>query len=136
MGAPDSVTQIILFDGVCNLCNGAVQFIIKHDSKKQFTFASLQSTAAHQLLNELSLIPSMKTMVLIKGKRAVEKSNAALEIARQLDGAWRWLYVLKIVPRCMRDAVYTLVANSRYRLFGKRDSCWLPTPELESRFIA
>lgn len=136
MGAPDSVTQIVLFDGVCNLCNGAVQFIIKHDSKKRFTFASLQSASAKQLLTERALVPALETMVFINGNQAYEKSDAALEIARQLDGAWRLLYVLKIVPRFLRDAVYTLVANNRYRLFGKRDSCWLPTPEFQSRFIA
>lgn len=128
--------NIILFDGVCNLCNGAVQFIIKRDKRQRFYFASLQSTYGQQKLLEKGLSTSLETIVLFTEDRVFEKSNAALEIAKYLSGPWFLLYGLKVIPTRMRDAVYRWIADNRYRLFGKRDACMIPTPELKSRFIA
>jgi len=128
--------RVILFDGVCNLCNGAVQFVIKHDRKKKFKFASLQSKHAQKLLKSLGKnTTSMQTIMLVDNNRIFEKSNAVLQIARHLSGLWPLLYGFKIVPKIIRDAAYTLVAKNRYYLFGKRESCMLPSPELKGRFI-
>ena len=126
---------IILFDGVCNLCSGAVQFVIRRDTKNKFSFASLQSDIARQLLFEKGLTPSLETILVLKGDVVFEKSDAALEIARHLSGAWPLLYVCKLVPRFIRDGVYTWIANNRYRFFGRQESCMLPAPGLKSKFI-
>lgn len=128
--------KVILFDGVCNLCNGAVQFIIKRDSKKFFFFASLQSSYGQQLLRERMLGQTLETIILLKDHQTLQKSDAALEIARHLSGAWPALYVFKLVPRFIRDGVYQWIARNRYRFFGKRDACMVPTAELKSRFLA
>ena len=141
MGTFAPVTQssdqwIILFDGVCNLCNGSVQFIINRDKKRRFRFASLQSEFGQQQLKEIGLDPNqLHTIIFIKGKSFYNRSNAALEIARYLDGIWPVLYGFKIIPTFLRDAVYNLVAKNRYEVFGKKDACRLPTPELRYRFI-
>jgi predicted DCC family thiol-disulfide oxidoreductase YuxK len=115
----------ILFDGVCNLCNGAVQFIIARDPSAQFRFAPLDSAAARSLIDEATPRGQMYT-----------RSAAALRIARRLRFPWPLLYGFIIVPRPLRDAVYDLIARHRYRWFGKRDTCMVPTPDLRSRFLA
>jgi predicted DCC family thiol-disulfide oxidoreductase YuxK len=125
---------IILFDGVCNLCNGVVQFVIVRDPQARFKFASQQSEAGIDLMRSHHL-PEMTSVVLIRDGRALLKSDAVLEIARLLPAPWAWAVVFRIVPRVVRDFVYDLVARSRYSLFGKRDACWLPTPELRTRFL-
>lgn len=138
MGSFNTVSEqqnIILFDGVCNLCNGAVLFIIKRDRKRKFLFASLQSSIAKQKLEEKNSSSELETIILLSGNSIYQRSDAALEIARQLSGLWPALYVFKIVPRFIRDAIYTWIANNRYRFFGKKDSCMIPTPDLKSRFI-
>ena len=132
----ETARSIVLFDGVCNLCNGAVQFIISRDPEGRFAFASLQSAAGQARLRRLGLSTNeFDTFVLVEGGNAYTRSTAALRIARQLPGAWRLLYALMIVPRPVRDWVYGLVARNRYRLFGRRDSCMLPTPELKAKFL-
>ena len=138
MGTSHTVSSshdIILFDGVCNLCNGAVQFILKRDKHKRFLFASLQSDVGQQKLRDYQLSKEPETILLLSAQRVLDKSNAALEIARHLSGPWPLLYTLKIVPRFIRDAVYSWIAKNRYRFFGKREVCMIPTPELKSRFI-
>jgi predicted DCC family thiol-disulfide oxidoreductase YuxK len=126
---------IILFDGVCNLCSGSVQFILKRDTKKQFRFASLQSSAGQELLKKFNLpANTFNSFVLVEEEKIYTRSTAALKIARQLKG-WSWLSVLRFVPKFIRDAVYNLIARNRYRWFGKKDECWVPTPELKSRFL-
>ena len=125
---------IVLFDGLCNLCNGSVQFIIRHDKKNKFVFASLQSEVAKKLLNEIQFPSSLETIVLIKGHKHFEKSDAVLEIAKNLSGLWPMIYGFKIIPRFLRDVLYNWIAKNRYTWFGKRESCLAPSPEL-STFI-
>jgi predicted DCC family thiol-disulfide oxidoreductase YuxK len=125
----------VLFDGQCNLCNGAVQFIIRHDKKNRFVFASLQSEVAKKLLNEIQVPSSLETIVLIKGNKHFEKSDAALEIAKNLSGLWPLVYAFKIIPRFLRDVLYKWVAKNRYTWFGKRNSCLSPSPDLRARFL-
>ncbi|MCB0475561.1 MAG: DUF393 domain-containing protein [Flavobacteriaceae bacterium] len=127
---------LILFDGVCNLCNRSVQFIIKRDTKKQFLFASLQSDAAKNILlqlNQKNYDPD--TILLIEDAQLYQRSTAALRIARKLDGWWRLLYHFILVPRFIRDYFYDIIANNRYRWFGKRDSCMVPGEDVRGRFL-
>lgn len=128
--------SIILFDGVCNLCNGAVQFVIKHDKQKHFKFASLQSNAGQQLLKQYQL-PShnFDSFVLIQNEKAFTKSTAALMVSKQLAGINKLLYGFIIVPSFIRNGVYNFIAKNRYKWFGKKDICMLPTPDLTSRFL-
>jgi predicted DCC family thiol-disulfide oxidoreductase YuxK len=127
---------IIFFDGVCNLCNGFVQFIIRHDKRGIFTFASLQSAYAASLPGlEAGVVNTLSTVVLQDGDRYYFKSTAALRIARMLGFPFSIAYVFIILPVPLRDVVYDWVARNRYKWFGKRDACWLPTPELKSRFL-
>jgi predicted DCC family thiol-disulfide oxidoreductase YuxK len=126
----------VLFDGVCNLCNGTVQFVIKHDRAAIFRFASLQSHHAHTLLREVNLpTDQLYSVIVIKDGIAYQKSDAALQIARHLSGFWHWLYIFRFVPKFIRDSIYNLIARNRYRLFGKQDQCMIPTPELRARFV-
>ena len=126
---------IVLFDGLCNLCNGAVQFIIRHDKKNRFVFASLQSEVAKKLLNEIQVPSSLDTIVLIKGHKHFEKSDAVLEIAKNLSGLWPMVYGFKIIPRILRDVLYKWVAKNRYTWFGKRESCVSPSAEISTKFL-
>jgi predicted DCC family thiol-disulfide oxidoreductase YuxK len=126
---------IVLFDGQCNLCNGAVQFIIRHDKKNRFVFASLQSEVAKKLLNEIQAPSSLDTIVLIKGNKHFKKSDAVLEIAKNLSGLWPMVHGVKIIPRFLRDVLYNWVAKNRYTWFGKRNSCLSPSPEFIDKFL-
>jgi predicted DCC family thiol-disulfide oxidoreductase YuxK len=131
-----SDSQIILFDGVCNLCNGFVQFVIRHDKKGVFRFASLQSAYAASLPGlEEGVVSELSTVVLQDGDRYHFKSTAALRIARMLGFPFSLAYVFIILPVLLRNAIYDWIARNRYAWFGKRDACWLPTPELKSRFL-
>ena len=128
---------IILFDGVCNLCNGSVKFIISRDENNQFLFCSFQSEAAGALLRQHKYSPTeLSTVVLIEGDQLYTKSTAAIRIARRLGGVWKLLYAFIIVPQFISDAVYQLVARNRYSIFGKEESCMIPRPEWKDRFIA
>jgi predicted DCC family thiol-disulfide oxidoreductase YuxK len=128
--------SIILFDGVCNLCNSAVLFILRHDKEAKFNFASLQSTFGQNQLKYFGLRSGeLNTIVLIKKGRVFTRSSAALEIARGLDGLWPSLYLFKIIPAFIGDFFYDFVSKNRYRWFGKQDACMVPTPELKGRFI-
>ena len=131
-----SQSGIILFDGVCNLCNGFVQFVIRHDRGQRFRFASLQSDTARELLqNQPGAARDLDSVVLIEDGRYYRQSTAALRILRRLGGGWPLLYGLIVVPAFVRDRVYAWIAGNRYRWFGQRDACMLPTPELKSRFL-
>src|SRR5262245_16822617 len=133
--AADTSHPIVLLDGVCNLCSGSVQFILKRDPQGRFRFASLQSEAGRSLMIEHGLDPdALSSVVVVEEGRAWQESSAALRIARHLPGAWKLLRVFTVVPRPLRDAVYRLIARNRYRWFGKTEACWLPTPELRARF--
>lgn len=134
MADPRSPT--ILFDGVCNLCNGSVQFILKRDPEARFRFASLQSESGRRLVAENGLDPDvLSSVILIEDGKVYRESAAALRIARHMSGAWKLLRVLVLIPRPIRDAAYRLIARNRYRWFGKSETCWLPTPELRARFL-
>lgn len=126
---------IVLFDGVCNLCNSSVQFIIDRDPGAIFRFAPLQSGLGEMLVKIHGLPEDIETIVLIESGRAYSHSTAALRIARRLQGAWKLLYGFIIIPRFLRNVGYRFVARNRYRWFGKEESCRMPTPELQQRFI-
>ncbi len=129
---------VVYFDGVCNLCNQSVQVIIRNDKQKKFRFASLQSEAGKKLLTSMVTggKPPPDSIILSYQGKILFKSEAALRIARILGGGWNILYSTIILPRFLRDAVYDLIARNRYRWFGKKDSCMIPTPELRSRFLS
>jgi predicted DCC family thiol-disulfide oxidoreductase YuxK len=124
--------RIILFDGVCNLCNGLVQFVLARDGAGKFRFASLQSAAAVRLLGSDGPV---ETIVLIEAGKTYIKSAAALRIARGLRFPWPILFGQVVVPGPLRDWIYDWVARNRYRWFGKRDACMLPTPQMRGRFL-
>jgi len=129
--------KIILFDGVCNLCNSTVQKVIENDSENQFRFASLQSEFGQKFLEENHLSKEeFNSMILIDGNQIYTKSEAALRIGRELKGIYRLSGLLLVFPKFIRNPVYDFVAKNRYKWFGKRESCWLPTPELQERFIS
>jgi predicted DCC family thiol-disulfide oxidoreductase YuxK len=128
--------SIILFDGVCNLCNATVNFVIKHDKKAQFLFASFQSDAAKEILLHFNLKNlNGGTVILVEGQKVYDKSKAALKIAKRLDGGYKAFYAFIIVPKFFRDWVYDIIAKNRYRWFGKRDSCLIPSIKLKNRFL-
>jgi predicted DCC family thiol-disulfide oxidoreductase YuxK len=127
--------SIIFFDGVCNLCNSAVQFVIERDKNDQFRFASLQSDFAKEQLTPFQIDPSQKeSFILLENSKVYQRSTAALKVAKKLNGLWPLLYGFIIIPAFIRDAVYNLIAKNRYKWFGKKESCWLPTEELKGKF--
>lgn len=127
---------LVLYDGVCRFCNGAVNFLVDRDPGKRLRFASLQSAFGQAILREQGLSASdLETMILIDGGRAYFRSTAALRAVGKLAGPWRAATVLLVVPAFLRDAVYRIVARNRYRWFGKLDQCRVPTPELRERFL-
>jgi len=129
-------SPILLFDGVCNLCSGVVRFVIRHDPRGRFRFAALQSEPGRRLLVQHGLpADAFDTFVLIEGARCFTRSDAALELAHRLGGAWRGLAWLRFVPRPLRDAAYGVVVRNRYRWFGRSESCMVPTPDLARRFL-
>jgi predicted DCC family thiol-disulfide oxidoreductase YuxK len=129
------VSRIILFDGVCNLCNNSVQFIIKRDSAGYFKFASLQSETGQTLLKKHHLNTDLNSFVLIENETAYVKSSAALRVCSKLSGVWRILSIFRILPPFIRDLGYDYVAKNRYKWFGKKESCMLPLPEWKQRFL-
>ncbi len=130
--------KIILFDGVCNLCNSSVQYIINHDANHVFRFAALQSDVAKQLLATHQLQgEDLKSVIFIDEQKIYLRSDAALRIAEYFGGAWPIVARIALfVPRFLRNGVYNIVAANRYRWFGQQESCWIPTPELKSRFLS
>lgn len=127
---------IVLFDGVCNLCHGTVQFIIQVDHRARFRFASLQSDAGARLLKESGYQgPPLDSVVLVYRGKLWTHSDAVLEIARLLGKGWALAYTFKLIPRSIRDSIYRWIAKNRYAWFGKKESCMLPTPNLKSRFL-
>ena len=134
-GGPSNA--IILFDGVCNFCNRSVRWIIRHDPRGYFRFAPLQSDTGAKLQQEFGLDPNaLDTLVLIEGRRAFVKSTAALRILRRVRSGWRVVYALIVLPRPVRDFAYDWFARRRYRWFGKRDQCMVPSPGVRERFLS
>ena len=134
---PSSEPALILFDGVCNLCNAAVRFIIARDPQARFRFAPLQSEAAAERFRRAGGAPSAPaSIVLVEGERVFTRSAAALRIARALRFPWPLVYGFVVVPRPLRDRAYDFVASRRYGWFGQSDACPTPTPALRDRFLA
>ena len=130
-------SPVVLFDGVCNLCNSSVQFILKRDKAGRFRFASLQGDAGKKLLEQFHLPDNyLNSFVLIEGEKAWTRSSAALRVLKNLGGGWKILYGTGwILPLFVRDGIYNWIARNRYRWFGRREACWVPTPELRARFL-
>ena len=127
--------QVILFDGVCNLCSGSVQFILKRDKEKTFLFASLQSGYGQNLLKQFNLpADTFNSFILFDNGKIFTRSTAAVKMFSQLKG-WKWVQLFWIFPKFIRDAVYNLIARNRYKWFGKKEECWMPTPDLKARFL-
>ncbi|WP_198662333.1 thiol-disulfide oxidoreductase DCC family protein [Exiguobacterium sp. TNDT2] len=126
---------IVLFDGDCNFCDASVQFILNRDSKGNFHFASLQGEAGKDLRIRHRIPEEIDSIVLLKDGVPYLKSDAAIRIAEGLDGGWQWLRLVRVVPRPIRDFGYDVIAKNRYKWFGMKETCKLPTPEERSRFI-
>jgi predicted DCC family thiol-disulfide oxidoreductase YuxK len=128
--------DILLFDGVCNLCNNAVDFVIQRDSKDRFKFAALQDPKTKSILKDYQInLDYIDSIILIRGDQIFHKSKAALETASKLSGLWPLLYVFVIIPAFIRDPVYDWIAKNRYKWFGKKETCRLPTPKEKSKFL-
>lgn len=127
---------VILFDGICNLCNGTVTFVIKRDKKAQVKFAALQSDIGKTLLQQYGFpADQMESFIFIENDNAYNRSTAALRVCRHLKGLWPLCYGLIIVPKFIRDGIYKWIAKNRYKWFGQKQECMIPTPELKSRFL-
>lgn len=128
--------KIILFDGVCNLCNSSVQFVIRHDKQNQFIFGSFQGNAGQEYLRQFNL-PSgnFNSFMLLEDEKLYTESTAALRVCKHLGGVWGILYGLIIIPKFIRDAGYRFIAKNRYKWFGKKELCWVPTPALKEKFL-
>ncbi len=127
--------SIVFFDGVCNLCSGAVKFVIRRDRKQQFKFASLQSSFAQDFFGQFGIPKSFDSIVLFHKGEFYTRSDAALRIASKMDFPWPILYGLKIFPKGIRNFIYDFIARNRYRWFGISDQCMIPTPEISKRFV-
>ena len=137
---PNSAPDTILFDGVCNLCNGFVQFIIRHDTAGRYRFAALQSEAGQALLLAHGVAPATlaadpDSVLLLSGGQLYSHSTAVLRIARGLGSVWQLAALGGVLPRAWRDGIYRFIARHRYRWFGRQESCPLPTPALKARFL-
>lgn len=128
--------NLILFDGVCNFCNGAVNFVIDRDTAKRYKFVSLQSDLGQAILRHFKRdTHNFDTLLVLQQGKLLQKSMAVLAIAAGMDGAWKWLRFLGVFPHRVLDIGYNLIAKNRYRLFGKSDACRMPTPEMKERFL-
>ena len=129
--------KIILFDGVCNLCNSAVQYVIEHDKNDVFMFAALQSDIGKKLMKERGIDASqIDSIILIEqGVAYYTKSTAAIKIARSFGGIWQLAGVFQWIPEKIRDWVYDYIANNRYKWYGRKEACMVPTPELKTKFL-
>ena len=129
--------KIILFDGVCNLCNSAIQYVIKHDKKDIFRFVALQSELGMQILKHIGINPENSDSVILyePGVAYYYKSTAALEIAKTLGGIFTFATLFKLIPTSLRNPIYDYVAKNRYKWYGKQESCMTPTLELKAKFL-
>lgn len=127
---------VVLFDGVCNFCNYWVNFAIKRDRKKKLLFAALQGETAGRILDTYNILPTeTSSVILIDNGKMYTQSSASIRISKYLHGGWKLFYALMIVPKFIRDPIYNIIARNRYRWFGKKDKCMIPTPELKERFL-
>jgi predicted DCC family thiol-disulfide oxidoreductase YuxK len=127
---------IILFDGVCNFCNAAINFVLKQDKKGVFRFAPLQSEAGQRLLKQYNLSTAeFDSFVLIDNGKIYKKSSASLRVMNKLPWYWKEAQLLRLIPTPFRDAIYDFIAKNRYKWFGKKEQCMIPTPEMRNRFL-
>jgi predicted DCC family thiol-disulfide oxidoreductase YuxK len=127
---------VILFDGVCNYCNSMVNFIIRQDKKRKFRFAALQSNAGQQVLDQYHLASNhLDSFILVDGGKTYQRSTAALRLYNKLPWYWKWSQVFWIVPKFLRDGVYDFIARNRYKWFGKKEQCMVPTVQVRERFL-
>ncbi|MDN3677089.1 DCC1-like thiol-disulfide oxidoreductase family protein [Flavobacterium paronense] len=127
--------KIILFDGVCNLCNSSVQFVIKHDKKDVFRFVALQSELGQKIIRRIDTF-NIDSIILYEPEKGYRyKARAALEIVKHLSGAYRVLLVFTILPTSLLNRIYDFIAKNRYKWFGKKESCMIPTPDLANKFL-
>lgn len=128
--------DIVLFDGVCNLCNQAIDFVMQNDPKGHFKFGALQEENTQELLKEYEVDKNyLDSIVLVRKNRIYYKSRAALEISRKLKGLWPLLYIFILIPNFLRNPLYDWIARNRYKWFGKKETCRLPTPQEKDRFL-
>lgn len=133
---PQQANQLILFDGVCNFCDASINFVLERDPEGKFKYASLQSEAGQEVLTRLGLPTSdFDSFVYVEGDKHYTKSSAGLKVAQELGGLWRLTAIFMLVPKPLRDWVYSLIARNRYKWFGKKDACMLPSPEVRERFL-
>jgi len=141
MQQPSANNPVLLYDGVCGLCNKSVQMILDHDERKEMRFAALQSDYGKQVISRHPELEKVDSIVFVERKSGADtervfiRSDAALRVASYLGGAWKLLLIFRIVPRPVRDFFYNLCAKYRYKFFGKYDSCMLPSPDVRSRFL-
>ena len=129
-------TQLILFDGVCNFCNASINFIIDHDPEKHYKFAPLQSELGQDILRQFNKnTTDFDSVILLKDNQLYQKSEAAIEITKHLSGAWKYFSAFGILPTFLLNFFYDIIAKNRYRIFGKTETCRMPTPELKERFL-
>jgi predicted DCC family thiol-disulfide oxidoreductase YuxK len=127
---------VILFDGVCNFCNGAINLLLKQDKKDIFRFAPLQSEAGQKLLVQYQIPQKgFESFVLIQNEKVYQKSTAALKVLNKLPWHWKGLQMLWIIPKFISDAIYDFIAKNRYKWFGKKEECMIPSPEMRNRFL-
>ena len=127
---------LILFDGVCNYCNSVVNFIIRHDKSQHFIFSPLQSERGQQILESFDLPKKeFNSFILVDNHKICSRSTAALHVLNKLPWYWKWTQIFWIIPVVVRDALYNLIARNRYKWFGKKDSCMIPSPEIKARFL-
>jgi predicted DCC family thiol-disulfide oxidoreductase YuxK len=132
----DQLKYLVLFDGVCNLCNSSVQFILKRDKHRKFLFGSLQGTAGQELLTKFNLpVNQFNSFILVEGEHFYTRSTAVLRMLKHLGRGWQLWYAFIIIPPFIRNAVYNLIARNRYKWFGKKDECRVPTPEERALFL-
>ena len=127
---------VILFDGICNLCSNSVLFILRRDKKNQFLFGSLQGKTGQEYLAKFNLpADTFNSFMLVEDDTLYTRSTAALRMVKHLVGGWSLLYAFIIIPQFIRDAVYNIIAKNRYKWFGKKEVCWVPTPALKQKFL-
>ena len=127
---------VIIFDGICHLCCGWIRYLIRKDKTMKFRFATIQSETGQKVLNEVPENEKMmESIIYVKGNQYFRESSAILEILTDIGGFWKIVVVLKLIPKAIRDKIYQFIAKRRYRYFGKRTTCLLPTPENKKRFL-
>jgi predicted DCC family thiol-disulfide oxidoreductase YuxK len=128
--------NLVLFDGVCNLCAASVQFIIRHDRAGIFYFAPLQSDIGREICQSRGLDPAaVETFMLISSGRMLMRSDAAIEVVSRFGGAWKFVTIFRLIPRVARDWIYSTIARNRYRWFGRTDASMIPAPDVKARFL-